>query len=252
MTWDLSFWLLAITGVLIAGIAKGGFSGGAAFVATPMLALSVGPVNAAAIMLPLLMMMDVIALRAYWRQWSWPDGRVLILGAVPGIILGWLLFSVVDERLVKLALGVMSLGFVAYMMAKARGWITIRKSEQINTPVALSWGATAGFTSFVSHAGGPPASMHLLSRPIAKTTYQATSTLLFMMINAVKAPFYASLGLFGAVNVKTSLALLPLAVAGILIGIWLHKRVSEAQFYVVIYLCLIVVGGKLIIEGLAG
>lgn len=250
MLTDPSFWLLAIPGVLIAGFAKGGFSGGAAFVATPMIALSVGPANAAAIMLPVLVMMDMFAVRAYWGQWSWPDARILMIGAVPGIVLGWLLFRSVDEHLVKLALGAMAIGFVAFMMARKRGWIAVRQSESMNAPLAAFWGAGAGFTSFVAHAGGPPSAMHLLSRPLSKTEYQATSVAVFTAVNLGKAPFYAALGLFGGGNLTASLMLFPVAVIGILTGIWAHRRISERAFFGFIYTCLVVIGVKLVWEGL--
>ena len=252
MLTDPSFWAIAIPGVLIAGIAKGGFSGGAAFVATPMMALSVGPANAAAIMLPLLMVMDVLAMRAYWGKWRWPDARIMMTGAVLGVVLGWLLFRTVDEGMLKLALGAMALGFVAFMLARKRGWIAVRQTEEINQPLAGFWGMCAGFTSFVAHAGGPPSAMHLLSRPLTKTEYQATSVVLFTMVNLVKAPFYAALGLFGGGNLTASTSLAPVAAVGILFGIWAHTRVSERVFYALIYVCLLIVGVKLMWEGLAG
>lgn len=250
MLTDPAFWMIAVPGVIIAGIAKGGFSGGAAFVATPMLALSVGPTNAAAIMLPLLMVMDAIAVRAYWGKWSAPDARLMILGAIPGIALGTVLFGVVDERIVKAALGLMAVGFVAFMVARSRAWIAVKHNTALSKARASFWGGVCGFTSFVAHAGGPPASMHLLSRSFAKTEYQATHVIVFAAINAMKLPCYAALGLFIPGNLTASLALAPIAALGIGIGVIAHRKVPDRWFFAVIYTCLTIVGVKLIAESL--
>ncbi|MFT5344225.1 MAG: putative membrane protein YfcA, partial [Paracoccaceae bacterium] len=67
------FFALAVPTVLFAGFSKGGFGGGAAFSATSILALVLQPEQALALMLPMLMMMDIAALGAFWKKWSWPD-----------------------------------------------------------------------------------------------------------------------------------------------------------------------------------
>jgi len=60
---ELWFSLAATTAVLIVGIAKGGLG----VVAVPLMSMFVSPARAAAIMLPVLMVMDALALRVYWR-----------------------------------------------------------------------------------------------------------------------------------------------------------------------------------------
>ncbi len=77
-------------------------------------------------MLPLLMMMDIASLRAYWRKWSWAEARMLMLGAIPGVAVGWALFGAVSADGVRLMIGLLALGFVAYNLARrfglARRW----------------------------------------------------------------------------------------------------------------------------------
>ena len=250
MLTDPAFWAVAIPAVLIAGIAKGGFSGGVVFVAVPLMAVVIGPASAAAIMLPLLIIMDVMALRAYWGQWSWPDARVLIAGSIPGIGIGVLLFGLVDEQMIRLALGVMALGFVAFMLARSRGWIEPAAAPELSLPRGAFWGMLGGFTSFVAHAGGPPTSIHLLSRQLGKTQYQASSVAVFAAINAMKLPCYALLGLFPVANLTVSAILAPVAALGLWLGVIAHRRVPEKMFFGIIYVCLILVGIKLIADGL--
>ena len=123
------------------------------------------------------MLMDVGALRPYWRQWHWPSARALLIGSVPGVALGVALWRVADADVIRLLIGAVSLGFVAFRGASAIG--LLRASRPLSDRAGMLAGGVAGFTSFVSHAGGPPAAVYLLSRPLTKTEFQATTVLVF-------------------------------------------------------------------------
>jgi uncharacterized membrane protein YfcA len=112
-------------------------------------------------------------------------------------------------------------------------------------------GATAGFTSFVSHAGGPPAAMYLLSLKISKTEYQANTVVTFWVVNLVKAFAYSFLGIFTAQTLLLDLVLAPFAVLGALIGVKAHHLVPEGLFFAITYVLLTLTGTKLIWDSLA-
>src|SRR3546814_2780512 len=107
------------------------------------------------------------------------------------------------------------------------------------------WGAVSGFTSFTAHAGGPPVNVYLLPLGLPKTQYQATTVAFFLLVNYGKLIPYTGLGLFTGENLATSAALFPVAVAGILSGIWLHDRVPTGLFYTACYFFLALTGVKL-------
>ncbi len=106
---DLTFFAIAIPAVIFAGVSKGGFGSGAAFAATPLLALILEPGAAVGLMLPLLMLMDVTALRPYWGKWDGACARALILGALPGVALGALVYRMVSPDLFRLLIGLVAL-----------------------------------------------------------------------------------------------------------------------------------------------
>ena len=56
---DPWFYVTAVVAVLIVGIAKGGLGGGIAVVGVPLMAMTVSPVQAAAVLLPILMVFGV-------------------------------------------------------------------------------------------------------------------------------------------------------------------------------------------------
>jgi uncharacterized membrane protein YfcA len=111
-------------------------------------------------------------------------------------------------------------------------------------------GLVAGFTSFVSHAGGPPAAVYLLSRGLDKTRYQATTVLMFFVFNIVKAVPYGMLGLFTRETLMIDLILAPFALLGAWIGVRAHRIMPERAFFAVTYVLLTITGIKLIWDGL--
>lgn len=248
---DPTFLAFAIPAVLIAGLSKGGFGSGAAFVATPLIALALPPQQAVGLMLPLLMVMDATGIRAYWRRWNWHEAWPIMLGAVPGVALGAYFFAATDPDAVRILIGLLALGFGGFQMAQARGWRPPRALAASRGHGGF-WGAVGGFTSFASHAGGPPVAIQLLSRGIDKTGYQATTVLIFWWINLVKVGPYAQLGLFARDTMITALWLTPVAVAGMLLGVWGHKHLPERWYFLLVRSLLAVTGCKLIWDGVTG
>ncbi|SDI30886.1 sulfite exporter TauE/SafE family protein [Lutimaribacter saemankumensis] len=244
-----SFFAIAAPAVTFAGISKGGFGSGAAFASASILALVLEPGQALGIMLPLLMLIDISTLRPYWKRWSWPDAKLLIAGGVPGVMLGAWLYQVADADVFRVLIGAISVGFVAWQLAQ-RARMIPAPSSGLPLWVGGLVGAVAGFTSFVSHAGGPPAAVWLLSRRLDKTTFQATTVILFWIINIVKFVPYAFLGIFTAQTFLADLLLAPFAVLGAWLGVRAHWLVPERAFFALTYVLLVVTGTKLIWDGL--
>lgn len=249
MTFDLAFFAIAVPAVMLAGISKGGFGSGAAFAATPILALVLPPEQAVGIMLPLLMLIDVATLRPYWGKWSWTDGRRLILGGIPGVALGAAFWSVANADLLRFLIGCIAVGFVIFQIARGRGWVR-PATRPAGAGAGMAAGCVAGFTSFISHAGGPPAAIYLLSRGLTKTGYQATTVLVFWIVNIAKAAPYAFLGMFSADSLLAGVWLAPAALIGAWIGVVAHRAIPERPYFMLTYALLTATGCKLILDAL--
>ncbi|MCE8512141.1 sulfite exporter TauE/SafE family protein [Ruegeria pomeroyi] len=246
---DIGFFAVTIPAVIFAGISKGGFGSGVAFASASILAIYLDPGQALALMLPLLMLIDLATLKPYWRRWSGPDARLLILGGLPGVALGALLYRATDADLLRLLIGGISLAFVAWQMARGRGWV--REFTSRLPPMAgLLAGTVAGFTSFVSHAGGPPAAVYLLSQRLGKTEFQATTVLTFWALNIAKFIPYAWLGMFTLDTARAGLLLAPFALLGAWLGVKAHHLVPERAFFALAHVMLTLTGVKLIWDAL--
>lgn len=249
LTLDLTFFLIAGPAVIFAGISKGGFGSGAAFASASILALVVEPGLALGVMLPLLMLIDVSTLRPYWRMWDTQAALLLIAGAVPGVALGAALYKIAEPDVFRVLIGVISVGFVIWQFASRRGMIKGAAHVLSPTAGALA-GMVAGFTSFVSHAGGPPAAVYLLSKRLTKTEFQATTVLVFWIVNIAKFIPYALLGMFTLQTGIANLVLAPFALLGAWLGVKAHMIVPERTFFALTYVLLTVTGCKLIWDGL--
>ncbi len=243
------FFFLAVPVVLLVGISKGGFAGGLGTLAVPLLALMVDPRVAAAIMLPILCTMDIFTAWRYRRDWDMKTLKILLPGALVGIVIGGLTFSIMNADMIRVIVGAMAIYFVANY------WFVQHRNSQVephshNRLKGGLLGAASGFTSFIAHAGGPPLSQYLFPLRLDKTVLVGTSVMFFIIVNYVKLIPYAWLGQLSLENLRMSLFLLPFAPIGVWFGIWMHNRVSNVLFYVICYGLLFLVGIKLFVEGM--
>lgn len=239
---------IAALAVIILGLAKGGFAGLGAL-ATPLLALVMPPMTAAAVLLPILLVQDVISVWSYRKTWDgWIVGWMLP-GAAAGVAVASLLAAVVPEEAMLALLGAITLVFGAYRLWIERGGRIVAPSSSPGW-VGLLFGAVTGFTSQIAHAGGPPFQMWVTPRRLPHETFVGTSAITFAAINWMKVPSYLALGSFGPGVIETALVLMPLAIGSTYAGIWMIRRLNSAQFYTVIYLLMIALGARLIWQGL--
>ena len=251
MITDTLFYLAAVPAVILFGVSKGGFGSGIGILAVPLLAMVVSPIQAAAIMLPILCFMDLLGLWAYRGKWIWPELRILLPASMIGIGAGTLMFEFMSPARLRLLLGVVAIAFTLHHYLQA--YLSKKTHPKLFAP-AIGMGAAvvAGFTSFIAHAGGPPITMYLLRRGIDRTQFVATTVVFFAVVNYVKLVPYTWLGQFDASNLMTSLILTPLAPLSIGLGVWLHNRVTDLLFFQVADAMLGLVGVKLMFAGITG
>ncbi len=243
---DPFFYLCAIPAVLIFGMAKGGFGGGVAVVSVPLMSLAVSPVQAAAILLPILLVMDAVALWSFRGQWDKANLRIIIPGAILGIGLGSLSFQYLSEDMVRILIGGISVLFCLDYWFRP----VLKSAAGPNIYAGSIWGAVAGFTSFGIHAGGPPISIYLLPQRMEKTLLMGTMAVFFAVVNVVKLLPYSLQGNLSTHNLLAALVLMPLAPVGVRLGYFLLHKVDETRIYQICYFFLFMVGLKLLGDGL--
>lgn len=215
----------------------------------PLMALAISPVQAAAIMLPILCLMDLFSLKIYLGKWDLQNLKIMIPGALIGIVLGTLTFGTLDEHAIRLLIGAIA---VTFTLNAWFGFAGRQAPAGRSITKGTIWSSVSGYTSFVAHAGGPPVMIYLLPQQLEKITYVATVNCFFLAVNAIKIAPYAWLGQFTPTNLITALALAPLVPLGVWIGFWLQGRLNQKWFYRITQVGVLLTGLQLIYQGTVG
>lgn len=243
---DPLFYILSTVAILIMGISKSGFGGGIGILAVPLMSLTIPPAQAAAILLPLLVVMDFFNVLHYRNKFDRKNLTIMLPAAALGIILGTFTFRYLSEAHIRILVGTLSVLFVF-------NFFFIRKNEEKKTEPDMIkggfWGIISGFTSFGVHAGGPPANFYLLPQRMEKTIFVGTTVVFFTIVNLIKLVPYYFLGQLNGENLLLSLIFAPLAPLGVWIGLKLHNRVNQTLFYNLAYIFLLITGIKLLYDG---
>ena len=242
---DPVFLAFASFGVFVFGISKGGVPGPIAMLAVPVMSFAMSPLQAAGILLPLLIIMDFSAIYLYWKKWINKILKIIIPASIVGILFGAFTFKYTNEDQIRIMVGIISIIFVLISF--------IQKSNSLLKPTKLKgyfWSSIAGYTSFLIHAGNPPMNFYTLPLKLDKISFIGTMTMAFLVINVVKLIPYYYVGLLAPANMIVSIILLPLAFISVLIGYFIQKRIPEKIFFNVIYILLFLSGLKLIYDGI--
>lgn len=239
---DPFFYLVAVPAVLLLGISKSGFGAGFGSLAVPLMALAVSVPQAAAILMPVLLLMDLLSMAAFRRHLDRRLLWFLLPWGLAGIALGTLLFRLLDGRAVAGILGVVILAFLAQRLLFP---------PKPDSPPPPRWmgallSATSGFTSFIAHAGGPPINAYVIPLRLSPVLFTGTMAFFFFFINLSKWVPYYWLGLLDWRNLGTSLVLLPLAPLGVWIGVRIAHRIQPVLFYRLIHIGMFLTAVKLL------
>jgi len=243
---DLYFWSVAVLAVLIVALSKSGLVGSLGLVGVPLLSLVMPARDAAGMLLPLLLVMDAIAVWTYRKDADWRILRIMLPGAFIGTAIGWALWSVVSDAMVLLFVGVITLIFILDALLPLR-----KKLEGLppSKPWGAFWGGFAGFTSFISHTGGPPFQIYVLPQRLTPVNYSGTTAFFFAIVNSAKLVPYFFLGQLNVSNLTHAAFLAPVAIVGVLLGVFLVRRISVKRFYQLTYWLVFLLALKLIYDG---
>jgi len=242
------FYLAAVPAMLIFGISKGGLGAGLGVMGVPIISLVMPVSQAAAIMLPVLCLMDLFAVFAY-RKRLW--NKEILLNIIPagalGILLGSFFLTSVRPEVLKISVGLIA---ILYFL-KMKFYHKSLEPKRTSKVAGGFWGAVSGFTSTIAHSGGPPISIYLLPLRLDKTIFLGTTVIYFTTVNYLKLIPYMYLDLINTENMYLSVILMPIAPVGIFLGVWLKNRINEKIFYEICYWSLLITGLKLTWDGLS-
>ncbi|KRH99119.1 sulfite exporter TauE/SafE family protein [Curvibacter sp. PAE-UM] len=239
---DPYFYLVSVPAVLLLGVSKSGFGAGFGSLAVPLMALTVTVPQAAAILMPVLLLIDLFGITALRKDFDKALLKFMIPFGLLGTLIGALLFKLLAAPVVAGVVGVLTLLFLAQRLLFPPHADSVPPPRWLGGVLVTA----GGFTSFVAHAGGPPITAYVLPLKLSPLVFAATLSWFFFFINLAKWAPYAWLGLLDWRNLATSIMLLPLAPVGVWIGVRMARRIDPKLFYRLIYLGLLLTGTKLV------
>ncbi|SFB97027.1 sulfite exporter TauE/SafE family protein [Streptomyces aidingensis] len=248
---DLSLPALAALALaaLLVGFAKTAI-GGVAALSVAIFAAVLPARESTGALLPLLLVGDVFAVRAYRRHANWPVLLRLFPSVAAGVVLGTVFVALVDDTVMRRTIGAVLLVIVAVHLWQSRrarigdrppavpATATARDTARdTEAPPAvphrartLVFGLLAGFTTMVANAGGSVMALYLLSAGFAMLGFLGTGAWFFFIVNLFKVPFSAGLGLIDGQSLLLDAALAPAVVAGALAGRAVVRHLDQRLF----------------------
>ena len=241
------FWIIAVFAAVTVGLGKGGLPV-IASLAVPSLSLFMSPIAAAGLLLPVYIVSDIFALFFYRKDFNVKVLKISILGMTIGVLIGWATANIVIEWVVTLIIGFMGVIFAVNQLSKN----SKKKTNliKVNQKKGIFWCSVAGFTSFISHNGGPPWQIFVLPLGLSKVVYVGTSVIAFSYVNSIKVIPYFFLGQLNFQSIKIALFLLMPASLAVYIGYLAIKIIPERIFYLLVSWALLIISFKLIWDGL--
>jgi uncharacterized membrane protein YfcA len=238
---NYEFILLGLAAWLV-GLSKGGLPT-IGMLAVPILSLVMPPMQAAVLLLPIYILSDMVGIYLYRKAFSAVHLRILIPAGLAGIGVGWATASRISDAALAMLIGLIGIGFCL------NSWLRSSPQHPAGEPHkgwGRFWGALSGFTSFISHAGGPPFQVYMLPQKLPKLVFAGTSTLFFAAVNAAKLVPYQFIRPYNSDSLHQAAWLVPAALLGTVMGAWLTKRLADAWFFRLVQIGLFVVSLKLV------
>jgi len=248
---DATFYIVTVFAVLLVGFGKGGMGDVLGLLGVPILTFVMPSVQAAAILLPILVVMDIIAVWTWRAHWNKQTLMMVLPGALIGIAIGWATFAIVPDYVMRLLIGLVAISFTARFFYNRYLAGNVDQPPRPNEPVrATIWSTLSGYGSFIAHAGGAPYQVYALPLKLSPKDYTGTAVRFFAIVNALKLPPYYMLGLLSLGNLKTSAMMFPVALLATIAGAAVVKRMRMEVFYPWMYGMLFLAGLKLSWDGI--
>lgn len=219
--------LIALGCSLLLGIAKSGIKGVAVLIVTG-LALVYGARESTGILMPLLICGDIFAVIYYKRHVEWIYIVKLLPWMVIGVLIGVVLGKDLPEDLFRMGMALIILFSVAMMYYWGK-----KKNKKVSThwSFAASSGLLAGFSTMVGNLAGAFSNIYFLTIKLPKNEFIGTAAWLFFIINLFKVPFH--IWVWETINLeslKISLTLIPAVISGLLLGVFLVKKINNDKY----------------------
>ena len=186
------------------------------------------------IIVPMLIACDLTVYPMFRRYSSWKEVLPLLPAVFVGLIAGYFLLDHIDELTARKGIGVIILLMLMLQLSRIRLGNALSKMTHSSS---FKWasGLLIGTSTIMANAAGPVFSIYALVEKMAKETFLGVGARCFLLINIIKLPMVAHLGLIDERSLKINLVVLPALIAGIFIGRKIIQIIPQRGFEILLY-----------------
>ena len=226
-------WLLVMLGAFSLGFSKTGFPGLAMVNVLIMAEIFTAKISVG-IIVPMLIACDLTVYPMFRRYSSWKEVLPLLPAVFVGLVAGYFLLDHIDELTARKGIGVIILLMLMLQLSRIRLGNALSKMTHSSS---FKWasGLLIGTSTIMANAAGPVFSIYALVEKMAKETFLGVGARCFLLINIIKLPMVAHLGLIDERSLKINLVVLPALIAGIFIGRKIIQIIPQRGFEILLY-----------------
>jgi uncharacterized protein len=247
----LTQWIAGVLCALLVGFSKTGVVG-LGIVAVPIMAGIFPPRESTGILLPMLVVGDIVAVTLYRRhaldRSMWRTLLRLLPWVALGLGLGYVAMDWVTDRQMSPILGGLILGLLVLQFVRKRAgdWMDQR------LPHTWWFGAICGFlaglATMLANAAGPITVMYFLARGLPKREFVVTGAWFYLIVNLIKMPMSATLGLVTAPTLAFDLAMVPIILVGAVLGYFVLSKMPQKVFDGLVLVIAVAASLRLIVQ----
>jgi uncharacterized protein len=226
-------WAVAILSALIVGFSKTGVVG-LGILAVPLMAGIFPARESTGVLLPMLVVGDLVAVSHFRRDALRPEMWTTLLRLLPwvaaGLVLGYFAIDWVTDREMAPILGGLILGLLVLQLVRKRAGDWMEHRLPHTWWFAAIMGFLAGAATMLANAAGPIMVMYFLARGLAKREFVVTGAWFYLIVNLLKVPASAKLGLITPQSLTFDLAMAPIILAGAAFGILVLAKIPQRVF----------------------
>lgn len=242
-------WFLVSLGALLVGLGKGGLVG-VGNLTVILFAMVFEAKASVGLLLPVLIAADIVAITVYRRHADWGYLWKLLPWMAVGILVGYLLFGVLSDLLVRRFIGGIVLAMTAIQIARTvareTGWGDFANRVPHAFGFRFLLGLLGGFATMVANAAGPVAQLYFISVGLPKMAFIGTGAWCFFLVNVFKVPLQAHLGIINLDSLQISLSLAPIAMLGAWVAPRIVRFIPQRWFTIAVWFFIVLAGVKLL------
>ncbi len=166
-----------------------------------------------------------------------------------GLPVGLVIFHTVDTDRLKWTFGLFVLLLSAFELLRTARATRAQLLRPLSATTSAAWLWMGGVIQGLWVSGGPLVAYWAGRTLPEKGAFRSTLSCLFLILNAVLFASHLAAGRITAGTLRASLLLLPAVFLGIVAGEWLHARLPERGFRMVVFAVLVFAGAAIVIRG---